>query len=865
MKNEQAKRLALDLLTADSEAEVISLLKAAGLWDRPAAWRLVGDREGNFATIGSQQSRPEAALVEKIVNSVDARLMNECLVRGIDPASEAAPPSIRHAVARFFEDKEPRGELGGTLRGWSRARQLEQSQYITLAVTGATPRSGDPCITIADSGEGQTPAMIPNTFLSIDRNNKLKIQFVQGKFNMGGTGALRFCGKQSLQLVITKRNPAIVATRRGDDQTQHRWGFTIVRRERPVGGAGQVKNSVFSYLAPVDSDAAPHRGQVLSFTADALPLMPDRNKPYVREVRWGSAIKLYEYDMKGFRSHALMKGGGGSAGLLARLELLLPNIALPVRVHECREYRGVEARSFANTLVGTIARLEENRGDNLEEGFPTSVPLTVHGEQMVAQICAFKPNKAESYRTNEGIIFVINGQTHGAIPKTFFERSKVKMSRLAKSLLVVVECSQLSVGAREDLFMNSRDRLSNKEIRKAIEEELEDLISHHPGLRELRERRRSEEIKERLQDSRPLEDVLSSILKSSPTLARLFLLGQRLNQPHRTSEAGGGNGGSGGPDNGTGEFHGRKHPTFFNFLKRGHNEILVRNTELGRRCRIKFETDVENEYFSRADLPGHYHVELLDGPVETADLDHSLTLHNGVANWSITLPDEGISEGDEITIQCTVTDEVIASPFVSIAKLKVVPRSEPPKPPDGRRLSRRGTGTEGAGGGDSSDDESQGDKMPGGLQMPSIVEVHQNDDNWQRHGFDERTACKVLEDAVGDEDDERSTYTFYVNVDNLYLRTEMKSAGDEVTVMKAKFKYGNVLVGLALVHDHCNRNNGGARSASDDSEAEAEETIAEIVERTTRAIGPFLVPMIDYLGALSAEEVAGLAQAGDEE
>lgn len=136
-----------------------------------------------------------------------------------------------------------------------------------------------------------------------------------------------------------------------------------------------MKNSVFSYLAPVGAESKPHLGQVLSFEADSLPLMPDRNKPCVREIKWGSAIKLYEYDMKGFRSHALMKGGGGSAGLLARLELLLPSIALPVRVHECREYRGAEGRSFANTLVGTIARLEQNRGVNLEENYPTSAPL----------------------------------------------------------------------------------------------------------------------------------------------------------------------------------------------------------------------------------------------------------------------------------------------------------------------------------------------------------------------------------------------------------------------------------------------------------------------------------------------------------
>ena len=61
----------------------------------------------------------------------------------------------------------------------------------------------------------------------------------------------------------------------------------------------------------------------------------------LREVSWGSAIKLYEYDMKGFRSHVLMKGG-----LLSRLELLLPSIALPVRVHECRDYKGAETKEF---------------------------------------------------------------------------------------------------------------------------------------------------------------------------------------------------------------------------------------------------------------------------------------------------------------------------------------------------------------------------------------------------------------------------------------------------------------------------------------------------------------------------------------
>jgi hypothetical protein len=62
---------------------------------------------------------------------------------------------------------------------------------ITLAATGVKGQEGDPCLTIADQGEGQTPRKFPDTFLSLEKSNKLRIPFVQGKFNMGGTGVLQ--------------------------------------------------------------------------------------------------------------------------------------------------------------------------------------------------------------------------------------------------------------------------------------------------------------------------------------------------------------------------------------------------------------------------------------------------------------------------------------------------------------------------------------------------------------------------------------------------------------------------------------------------------------------------------------------------
>jgi len=854
MAIDDRKNLCIALLHAETEQAVIDLLTTAGYWNTPSAWRLYGDRDGNYATIGNQQSRPEAALVEKIVNCVDARLMNECQRLGVDPESDKAPPSIRHAVSRYFEGRELRGEIGGTVQSWPQTRQKEQSEFITVSATGS--RSA-PNILIVDRGEGQTPARMPETFLSIDRSNKLRIPFVQGKFNMGGTGVLKFCGQHSLQLVITRRNPEIVEALHENDPTASEWGFTVVRRERPTAGAGSVRNSVFRYLAPVDSEKQPEKGGVLSFRSDDLSVMPEANDAYARAITHGSCIKLYVYDMKGFKSHVLMKGG-----LLSRLEILLPEIALPVRVHECRDFRG-HVGSFANTLVGLTARLTENRGGNLEDGYPASAPFKVHGQEMTATIYAFKGDKAESYRTNEGIILTINGQTHGSIPKTFFSRSSVKMGRLAKSLLVVVECSNLTVDAREDLFMNSRDRLSGHELRKAIEEALEDLIGKHPGLRELRARRQSEEIADRLEDSKPLEKVLESILKSSPTLERLFLLGRRLSRPHKSGSPGDREGGGQGGDDGGGEFHGKPHPTFFRFHKRKDGELLSRSAEQGRRCRIKFDTDVVNDYFSRDANRGRYNVEVIAGAMEGKELDNTLTLHNGVANWSVSVPEDEVQVGDEITLQCTVNDDAIPDPFVNVAKIKIVAPSTNGGGGGGRH-SRTGKGQKGTGGsgsgGTGGTQGSDGPPEPTGIQMPKIIKVKEDDEPWKEHGFDEHTACKIIEDAEVEGDEDKSVYTFYVNVSNIALRTDMKHGADDVALKEAKFIYGNVLVGLALIHQHRSKPKQNGDGADGDGD-----TIETTVDRTTRALGPFLVPMIDYLGALTADEAAGLAQAGDDE
>ena len=157
MSNEEIKELCLRLIKAETEDAVIGIIKQAGYWDKPECWRYYGDKENNYGAAGNQADEAEAALVEKITNARDAILMNECAVRGIDPKSETAPKGVNEAVAEFFEEN-PKGELAGQIKEWSKEKRREIAKNISVYITGHKPAKDlFPCINIADKGEGQTP------------------------------------------------------------------------------------------------------------------------------------------------------------------------------------------------------------------------------------------------------------------------------------------------------------------------------------------------------------------------------------------------------------------------------------------------------------------------------------------------------------------------------------------------------------------------------------------------------------------------------------------------------------------------------------------------------------------------------------
>lgn len=816
MNDEELQHLCLSLMQADTENQVIEILTEAGYWDNDVVWRYYGDYENNYNTIGNQMSSPDAALVEKLINSVDARLMNECLMQGIDPEGPNAPSSIRDAVAHFFEsDLNPSRTTAGLVREWSDSKRTDVARGITLCATGYKPALGNPSFTIADCGEGQTPERMPQTFLSLTKSNKLRIPFVQGKFNMGSTGVLKFCGQNGIQLILTRRNPKILDN--GASLDDSKWAFTIVRREYPIGNR---RSSVYTYLAPIGADKRPKQGKVLHFAADTMPIFPQGQQAYSRPSEHGTLIKLFEYGTTS-KTHMFRH-----RGIQSNLDLLLPDLALPIRLHECRDYEG-HVGSFETTLTGLRVRLEDDKANNLEF-VPSSAPLRVMNEDMMATIYAFKKDAARTYRGQEGIIFTVNGQTHGHLSDHFFARNNVGLRYLQKDILVVVDCSMLSGKAREDLFMNSRDRLSDGSLRKAVEEELEDLLKTHPGLRELKNRRRQEEIAEKVDDSKPLEDVLKTILKCSPTLSTLFLRGTRLSTPFKTDNV----------KESNEPFDGQKYPSFFKFKGKEYGKVLRRNSHINLRCRITFETNADNDYFTRTVDPGEFSLFRVSGEALSKVEDRSMNLHDGAATLSLRLP-ANCKVGDTLHFRAVVTDRTRIEPFSNDFVVSVIESGEV----TGGAPVKRGApgnqpGTE--------------REIAAGIALPNIIPVYEAEWRSKEPPFDQFTALRVkqadtaLEEGANGQS--RSVYDFYVNMDNIYLKTELKSKQQDSELVRAQFKYGMVLIGLGLLHEKTMND----RPAATDPDAEDanQQSIEDQIEVTTRAVAPILLPMIDALGGL---------------
>lgn len=815
MSNNNVKELCEELMYADTEADVVQILKAAGYWDDSTVWRDYGDSQDNISTIGGQQSRAEYALVEKITNSIDASLINQCYLSGIHPESPQAPRSIREAVARFYDAPSK-----GYLQEWTEHHRDRVSRNITVSTTGVSPgfqrkRGADqiisPCVSIADCGEGQTPDQMPNTILSIHRGNKRNIAFVQGEYNQGGTGVLEFCGRKKLQFVLSRRNPKILGDSPKSDDLL--WSFTIVRREAPKADEKRFR---YTYLAPLKQPGT-NLGGLLRFQADAMSIFPESNSAYARKSEWGTLIKLYEFKYPA-SGHILR-----STGLKYRLDMLLPEIPLPIRLHECRAEFGGRPGSYHTPVAGLFVLLEKDREQSLEEGFPDPVPFRVkydenQFEDFAAIIYVFKKGKEKAYKQNQGLLYTYNGQVHSQFDKRFFRTKDVGLDFIDKSILVFLDCSKLSQPAKADIIMTSRDRSRDSDFHREVQERLKEILKEHPRLREIRNQRQEAAQRERLADSRPLEDVIKNIISRSPTLAALFAPGQRLSSAFKKKVAG----------EKEKKVKGKKFPTYFHFKGKKEQTKLDKPAHLNQRFRVQFETDAEHEYFKRRDDPGQFELLFMREGEMLPVADYTGPyIFNGIANINVALPDRCVV-GDEIRYVSTVTDSTL-NEFTNEFIVHVKPEQEL------KRKGRGSTRTE-----PPSDEPGEERIIPEGISLPQPILVYEKD--WDAYDFNQYSALRVSQ-REGADSTRDVEYLYIVNMDNEYLKYELKGSKENAGILKAQFSTAMTVIGLALLNQQKDGKNEDS-NADDGAGADVFDTIA----RVSSALAPFIVPLVRELG-----------------
>ena len=547
MDDLSSKKLLMKLVSARSENEVKKIIDSDPLLASEENWKPYGGYESNFNTINNQAKNSVAALAEKPINSIDALLLKECKLRDVAPESKQAPKSMKEAIEVFY------GIKSGDFSDLADRERRELAGNIRIIAEGDKKR---PNIIVADTGEGQHPHDFESTFLSLHRGNKNKILFVQGKYNMGGSGVLPNCGEYNYQLILSRRTPALLEKGRKDE-----WGFTLVRLH--LATSSEYKNSWYEYFVAEDEEIA-------SFAGDPLSILPDEEP-----LESGTYIKLYNYYLPNPSQITL--------DLWRDLNRVLHHPVLPMTLYETRKFKG---HSPSKILVGNRMRILKNDSQSVEDNCPPIIPIIAElgkfGKRTI-EVTVFKEGtvKDEFASPGEVIFFTINGQTHATIGRSFL-RTKANLHYLADYMLVHIDCTDVDTNVREKIFMPSRDRMRDTEVSKEIELILAEELGRHEGLRQLNQYRREQQITKNPKDTKFLEGVVSKLIKKNRTILHYLGVGGNIKDRNEFGV------------NEVKEFEGQRVPTFLKMIGPERKQMPINS-----HSRIAFETDASNDYFSR--------------------------------------------------------------------------------------------------------------------------------------------------------------------------------------------------------------------------------------------------------------------------
>lgn len=622
------KSLFFSLLNAQTEEDVHAIVERHPVTKNAKNWVPYGGTMGNYSSFENQMTSSEASLIEKLTNSIDSILTRQALKKGIDPSSKKAPKSMEQAVETLFTDEE------------------REKENVLVVVDGERT---EPNIIIVDDGEGQEPDRFPDTFLSLQNGNKNNIKFVQGQFNMGSTGAVVFCGKHKYQLIASKRNDAL-------NPGDHSMGFTLVRKHvRTKKERETLKNTWYEYFTV--------EGSIPRFDADPFDIIKGQELPFTH----GAIVKMYNYQ--------LTKKSTAFQQLRQSIDTLLYYPAFPIRVFEGRDYKRSNTSNFAygngNILKGykktTIEDALEYESVNNHMHHPLFGDITI-------DLFLFKEEekeKASMFSGKKPIVFLMNGQVQYGLSTSFISK-ELNLKLIKNHLIVSIDCTKMKREfLDEGFFQANRESIRDNEQTRAFLKIITDYLAEDQNLVHFNKKRASSRISsqatkhlfERLLGKNQKDHFLKNLFKANH-LGSNTRYNQHVDKREKNRT----------------EQNWFTFPTYFNLsnVKQNEQQEYTKALPLGGKTKLKFETDVEPNYFRRSTHAGSLSLliskvnegDIVDGDGGreqlggdsalaadiTEQFHYSTNLTDGELSISLDAKETELSVGDQLKVDINITD-----------------------------------------------------------------------------------------------------------------------------------------------------------------------------------------------------------------
>ena len=759
-----SQKLLLNLLHANSEAEVTALVEKDGEMNRAENWRTLDNRENNYNTVRNQSSNGAKAATELMTNMVDAVLMKRCHEERIDPKGAGAPPDMYKAVDWFVFP------LNGGKISQADKPQLKKfaDENLIIGITGGRTAGQLPCYTFCDNGEGQHPEDFATTFLSFSDKNKSEIPFVQGKYNMGSSGVLNFCGNKKYKLIVSRRYDE-----KGD------WGWTLIRMKGVQSGMNN-----FEYFSP--------GGEIMRFSSSErlIPFKTKQGELYDKfSLQTGTVVKLYDYFLG--KKHAGFKGSQDAFN-----ENMVETI-LPFRIWDFRwnpekgrtggREVGMDPRPF-NGMEFVLLRGQGEQDD--AEGVSASRKIDIDhiihnelGEITISAVIMGASAEREWYKKSNARVFHhVNGQVQFKETRSFL--TNCGFQALGNKVVIFVDASKLKDGVRQEIWKGDRENIIETPMGERYKNAVKESIKNSPDLKKLRHEVINEEMKKVSEDSS--RHLVKELIKVDPNFK--FLLDGST--PKGISV-----GGAETPTDPKRRQDLKRNPTYIILKSRGDYDIRL---PVNKGRPIVFDTDADDSFVSRDDNPGRL---TISSEEMERKFSWRVNLRNGVLVLFLKPDRDQVSVGEQYKFKvCLESDDTSHQPVclgkeitITIAEKETQrrknpnPRPSPPKPvrPEAETV----------------------DLPPHILLTKNGKPVMNNEATTKWADFREFDCRETDGGYARDMGDGK--FQYYINYDNVFFQAYLKGMKDGKSAAKQKYVFAMRVMLLGLERGIAAHNLGG--------------------------------------------------------